>query len=103
MKAIKTVYLGPTNTRGSRIKASDGDGHSVTVPYPHELSGADCHAVAAVALCRKMGWDGILIAGGLNDCYVFTFAASESYPIGMDVHEAQAIRNARYESILARA
>ena len=82
MKAIKAVYHGPTNTRGSRITASDGDGHSVTIPYPHELSGADVYAAAAVALARKMGWKGTLIAGGINNDYVFTFSESEHYPIG---------------------
>ena len=27
MKAIRTRYLGPTNTRGARILATDDDGH----------------------------------------------------------------------------
>ncbi len=51
-QAISTKYLPATNTRGSRIKASCDRG-SVTVPYPHELSGADCHAVAVDALLRR--------------------------------------------------
>lgn len=82
MKAIKTTYLGPTNYRGARIKASDTDGNSLTISYPYELSGADCHAVAAVALAKKMGWAGILNAGALRDCYVFVFSTGgNGYPV----------------------
>lgn len=86
MKAIKTVYRGPTDSRGSRIIASDEDGNRVTVGYPRELSGMDCHAKAAVALCKKMGWTGTLHGGGLKDCYVFVFAPTKpknygAYPI----------------------
>ena len=77
MKAINTVYNGPTNTRGSRITASDEDGNRITIPYPHELSGMDVHAKAAVALCNKMGWKGTLHGGGLKDCYVFVFAPTK--------------------------
>ena len=76
MKAIKTTYRGPTNTRGSRITASDEDGNRVTISYPYALSGMDCHAKAAVALCHKMGWTGKLHGGALKDCYVFVFAPS---------------------------
>ncbi len=79
MKAISTKYLPATNTRGSRIKAHDSDGHSVTIGYPHELSGAAVHAKAAVSLCLKMGWEGDLISGGTKDGYVFVFAESERF------------------------
>jgi hypothetical protein len=73
MKAIKTKYKGPTNTRGSRIIASDEDGNKVTISYPYELSGEDCHRKAADALCAKMGWTGELIGGSLKNGYVFVF------------------------------
>ncbi len=108
MKAIKTRYLGPTDHRGSRIKATaEGIRESVTVPYPHEMnSGPDAHSVAALALCRKMGWDGTLIAGGLDDCYVFTFANSQSYEINLTDEardKATEIRRARSAAILEPA
>lgn len=72
MKAIMTKYHGPTNTRGSRISASDGDGNRVTVPF--DYAARDPHDVAALALCRKMGWEGTLAKGGLasGNVYVFT-------------------------------
>ena len=56
MQAITTKYIGPSNTKGARIKATC-DAGSITVSYPHELSGQDVHAFAAMALVRKLGWD----------------------------------------------
>ena len=75
MKAIKTKYKGPTNTRGSRIIASDEDGNCVTISYPYELSGEAVHRKAAEALCAKMQWTGAenLIGGSLKNGYVFVF------------------------------
>jgi hypothetical protein len=77
MQAIITKYFGPTNSRGSRIKAQCAAG-SITIDYPHELSGMDCHAAAAKALVHKLGWDnenyGDLLGGTLhNGDYVFVF------------------------------
>jgi hypothetical protein len=56
MQAITTKYLGPTDKKGARIKATC-DAGSITVSYPHELSGQDVHAFAAMALVRKLGWN----------------------------------------------
>jgi len=64
MQAIITKYLCPTNTRGARIKATCAAG-SVTIDYPHELSGMDCHAKAAYALLAKMHWGYKLMGGQL--------------------------------------
>jgi hypothetical protein len=77
MQAIITKYFGPTNSRGSRIKATCAAG-SVTISYPHELSGQACHRAAADALVQKMGWNdahyGGLMGGQLpSGEYVFVF------------------------------
>lgn len=77
MQAIITKYLPVTNTRASRIKAQCAAG-SVTIDYPHELSGMDCHAKAAKALVAKLGWNdahyGGLLGGQLpSGEYVFVF------------------------------
>jgi len=74
MKAIVTKYHGPTNTRGSRITASDEDGNKITISYPYELSGEAVHRKAAQALCDKMKWSGNLVGGSLKHGYVFTFS-----------------------------
>lgn len=86
MIAIETKYLGPTDYRGSRIKAYTTNGQQLTIPYPHEFSGAECHAVAARALARKMDWTnaGDLVSGATRDGYAFVFANSESFEIGTD-------------------
>ncbi len=73
MKAITTKYIGATNTRGSRIVATDCDGNKATIGYPHELSGEACHRKAADALCEKMGWKGEMIGDGTKDGYAFVF------------------------------
>lgn len=73
MKAIRTKYHGPTNTRGSRITATDEDGNRVSISYPYELSGEAVHRKAARALCDQMGWGSNLAGGGFKDGYVFVF------------------------------
>jgi hypothetical protein len=78
MQAIQTKYMGPTNTKGSRIKATCAAG-SVTIDYPHELSGMDCHAKAAYALLAKMHWDYKLVGGQLaNGDYAFVMVDQAS-------------------------
>lgn len=52
MQAIQTKYLPYTNTRGSRIKASCERG-SLTIPYPHELSGDEVHREAVRQLLER--------------------------------------------------
>jgi hypothetical protein len=80
MKAIVCKYIGPSNVRGSRIKAFAEGGNSVTIGYPHELSGSDVYRLAADTLCKKLKWEGELIEGGLpnGDC-VFVFAPKISH------------------------
>ena len=82
MQAIQTRYLGPTNSRGSRIKATCAAG-SITIPYPYELSGQACHRKAAEALVTKLGWNdshyGGLLGGQLESGdYAFVFNSTLS-------------------------
>jgi len=64
-QTILTRFLGPTNSRGSRIKATAWRA-SVTIPYPYELDTERAHRAAAEALCVKLA-DGegtwLIIAG----------------------------------------
>lgn len=66
MQAIITKFIGPTNVRGARIKATASAG-SVTIPFPHELGLYERHEKAARALCEKLGWDFELAGGDLPD------------------------------------
>jgi len=77
-QAISTKYIGATNSRGSRIAAVTASGIKLTIPYPHELSGVNCHAVAAEKLARQLEWisdadkfESIFAAGGTKTGYVF--------------------------------
>ena len=84
MQAIVTKYIGPSNVRGARIKAT-ADAGSVIVPKKYELNTEDAHAYAALALARKFGWKGTLIMGGMPDKtgygYVFVFAEGKRHSI----------------------
>ncbi len=73
MKAIETKYLGPTNVRGSRIKAYDCDNNQITIPYASELDSEEAHKKAAYALRDKMEWTGELIGGGTKTGYAWVF------------------------------
>ena len=77
MQAIQTRYLSPTNSRGARIKATCAAG-SITIEYPHELSGQTVHRKAAEALVSKLGWVDPHYSGLLGGClpngdYCFVF------------------------------
>ena len=56
MQAIITRYIGPTDHRGSRVKACCQAG-SVTLGWDDALGPDENHDAAAVALARKLGWD----------------------------------------------
>lgn len=77
MQAIVTKYFGPTDHRGSRIKAVCEAG-SLTVAWDYALDVEANHHAAAVALATKLGWTtewyGDLVTGGMAGsgyCHVF--------------------------------
>lgn len=63
-QAIITKFLGPTNNRGSRIKAKAYAG-SVTIEWDHALNSSQNHAAAAKALADKFSWKGTWFSGGM--------------------------------------
>lgn len=63
-QAIITKTLGPTDTRGLRVKASCYGGN-LTLPYNHAFSAFENHQAAAFALICKMGWAGEWVSGTL--------------------------------------
>ena len=87
MQAIETKYLGPTNVRGSRIKASCGRG-SITVSCDDALNTEDAHIAAVDALIAKFvkedekrygtnknPWSNKRVCGGTKKGYVHVFVA----------------------------
>jgi hypothetical protein len=71
-QAIVTKYLGPTNSRGARIKASAWGG-SKTYGYEHGLNIERNHAAAAEAFAKHMQWDGVWFQGGSPDTTGYCF------------------------------
>jgi hypothetical protein len=55
LQAITTKYLGPTNTRGARIKATATAG-SVTIPWDHALDACANHYAVARMLAGQNDW-----------------------------------------------
>jgi len=61
-QAITTKYLGPTNSRGSRVKARC-QAKSLTVPWDHALDPTENHKAAARMLQEQLQWSGQLVGG----------------------------------------
>lgn len=79
MTTIITKYIPASSRRGSRIKADAGMKRTITISYPHELSGEAVHLEAAKALCAKFDWHGELVAGGMEQGFAFVFTKSGKY------------------------
>ncbi len=78
-QAIKTKYLGPTNFRGSRIKASCNGG-SIIVDYKYEWDAEKNHEYAALSLQAKMDWSAHhkLVGGSLKNEYVWVLVRKDA-------------------------
>lgn len=67
-QAIHTRYFGPTNTRGSRVKAySEAFPRGISVPWDYALNSEENHMAAAKNFATVKGWDGVWVAGGAAD------------------------------------
>jgi hypothetical protein len=63
-QAIQTKFLGPTNSRGSRVKAFAAAG-SVTIAWNHRINSEQNHRAAAEMFANRMNWSGTWSAGTL--------------------------------------
>lgn len=72
-QAIVTKYLGPTNHKGARVKASAQAG-SVTIPWDHALDVEANHTAAARYYLDKHNWSDEIVGGAMPDdtgyCFV---------------------------------
>lgn len=75
-QAIVTKYLGPTNFRGARVRATARAG-SVTIPWDDAFDVNENHSFAAQRLADKLEWlqNGQRLQGGGmpsgdGNCYV---------------------------------
>lgn len=74
MQAIVTKYLGPTNSRGARVKAIC-DAGSLTIPWDHALNSEANHKKVATALAWKYGWldHSQLVGGGMPSSLPYAY------------------------------
>ena len=63
-QAISTYYIGPTNFKGSRVKATCEAG-PVTLHWDNALSQTNNHAKAVSTLLDKLNWNGEWQMGGI--------------------------------------
>jgi hypothetical protein len=81
MQAITTKYIGPTNVRSSKVKATAQAG-SLTLHWDDGLNADDNHKRAARALADKLSWYGRWVSGwtsGANQMCVWVCIAGEPY------------------------
>jgi hypothetical protein len=83
-QAIVTKYIGPTNSKGARVKATAEAG-SITLSWDHALNAGDNHRTAAEALAKKFHWPyERLIGGGMpnNSGYCFVMFDRDGFATG---------------------
>lgn len=73
MQSIITRFMGPTNTRGARIRAKASGGQRVISNYSHELLVAEEHDRAVKLLALRLKWGGRLVRGDIDRGYVYVF------------------------------
>ena len=76
MQAIRTRILGPTNTKGTRVKAQITNGASVTLPFDSGLNSSDNHRNACHVLQTKLNWltvSELMIGGTFKDDMYWVF------------------------------
>lgn len=66
MQAIVTKYIGPSNVKGSRVKAAC-QAKSIILNWDDAHNSYLNHCMAAKTLATKLGWFGHWVAGGLPD------------------------------------
>ena len=72
MKTIETRYHGPTNTKGSKIIATDGD-NRLTIHVNNALSLEANHMEAARLLKTRLAWRGSMQGGHTKRGMVWVF------------------------------
>jgi hypothetical protein len=85
MRAIQTKWLGPTNTRGSRVKAStEAFPRGVTVSWDYGAGNGTGqsdveanHDSAARAFIVSKGWHGVWVRGSTRDGFVYVCLSRE--------------------------
>lgn len=72
MQTIRTKYIGPSNTKGSRIKA-DCEGGSVTIHIDNSKSIEENEKDACDKLKAKLEWSGEMVSGVFDGATYWVF------------------------------
>ena len=88
MQTISTQYYGPTDHRGSRVRAKASYGKTTYWhDWDYSLSNMENHREAAKQLMIKLNWEsvsGSWIMGGTKDGYIFVNNSETFYNIHFD-------------------
>ena len=80
-QAIQTKYLGPSDVRGARVKATAAAG-SIILSWDHALNPDDNHKAAAREFAKRAGWDGAWVGGVTKDgCYCFVQSSEPDFTV----------------------
>lgn len=90
MQTIQTKFIGPTNTRPDRVKASC-DVSNITVSWDYGLNSDENHMAAADQLRVKLGWNqkcySEMVGGHTRYGMVFVFV-SDLYTLNSRIKKA---------------
>ena len=74
MQSITTKFIGPTNSRGSRVTAKTSGGERIILDWNDALGVEQNHVAAAMHLCKKLDWtDDTMVYGESPDGKGYTF------------------------------
>jgi hypothetical protein len=83
MQTILTKYLGPTDTKGPRVKAMTSSGHkgsTYTTTWDDSLNVEGNHTYAAQKLLDRLDWLGMWRMGATDRGFVFVNVEDHSSP-----------------------
>jgi hypothetical protein len=99
-QAIQTKFLGPTNSRGSRVKAFAAAG-SVTISWDHRLNSERNHKAAAEMFANRMNWVGAWAAGTLPGGDMVFVNCEEACQYAFFVHDISDLKKLSNDELLA--
>lgn len=80
-QAITTKYLGPSNVRGARVKATC-EAKTIILPWDHSLNVNDNHRAAARKLAEQLEWSGTWYGGApIGSGYCFVLADEPAFAV----------------------
>lgn len=74
MQAIRTKYIGATNTKPSRMQAKC-EAKTIMASYDHSLDIDGNHEAVCKALCNQLGWLPNVFGGQFDGCCYWVFGS----------------------------